>query len=252
MIRIALAAGVLLAGFGAAAQESGGANVRFEQVPNSLTLRAKIYKNDGDRNIETGEILQQQSIVAKQGNGIPTAPPPVGISIVTVCALDFPTVTTCTGTGLPPSLPRFFVDKGNAIGIKSMPDGTTPNDKRINGLIPGATPAASAERMSITFNCTDALCGPRITSGRLILNAISHAPRTVFLYPTQNGTVVGSAPDRQSISVAPTLPGSQRPFRAARRRSTSARRRWRACPRSTGFRSARAAPMCCSPSDWPT
>ena len=32
MMRWALAAGVLLSGFGAAAQDGGGANVRFEQL----------------------------------------------------------------------------------------------------------------------------------------------------------------------------------------------------------------------------
>ena len=73
-MRWALAAGVLLSGFGAAAQDGGGANVRFEQLPNSLTIRAKIYKNDGDRNIETGEILAEQTFTATQGGGIPVTP----------------------------------------------------------------------------------------------------------------------------------------------------------------------------------
>ena len=184
-MRWALAAGVLLSGFGAAAQDGGGANVRFEQLANSLTIRAKIYKNDGDRNIETGEILAEQTFTATQGGGIPITQ--LTFSIVTVCALDFlgpPSVTSCPAYDAGPvDLPRFFVDKSEAIGIKSVADGTTASQKRINRLIPSTTPAASAERMQLIFNCTNALCGPSITSGRLILNRVDGTPRTIFLYP---------------------------------------------------------------------
>ena len=187
LIRWALAAGVLLSGFAAAAQDGGGANVRFEQLPSSLTIRAKIYKNDGDRNVETGEILAEQSYTATRAAGSRSAHSTSSPS----ARSTFPArVTACTGTGLSPGLPRFFVDNSTAIGIKSAADGTTANEKRINGLIPSTTPVASSERMQLTFNCTNALCGPVITSGHLILNQVDGTPRTILLYPTLGAAVV--------------------------------------------------------------
>jgi hypothetical protein len=187
MLRGLIAAGILLAGFGAAAQES--TNVQFEQRPNSLVIRAKIYKDDGDRVVETGELIAEEKYFATQGNGIPVT----AFTLVTVCALDFPVATTCAASQLSPTLPRFFVDKAEGIGINSASDDSA-NRRRINRR----TGSESAERMSLTFNCTDASCGPSITSGRIILNKLTGTSPTVFLYTTLGGTVVGSR-----ITVAP-------------------------------------------------
>lgn len=181
MLRGLIAAGILLSGFGAAAQES--TNVQFEQRPNSLIIRAKLYKDDGDRLVETGELVTEQTYVATQGNGIPVN----ALTLATVCALDYPGVTTCPAVQLAPALPRFFVDKVEGIGVFTITDDSA-NRRRINRR----TGSESAERMSLTFNCTDASCGPSITSGRIVLNKLTGTSPTVFLYTTLGGTVVGT------------------------------------------------------------
>ena len=187
MRRLLLAAGLLLVGFDAAATNppAGGANVRFEQLPSSLKLVATIYRNDGDRVIETGEVLATQTYTPPQDGGIPLKK----FTIVTVCAYDFPSVQACLSSQVAPTLPRFNVNKPDGIGIRSVADGTTTRNKRINGV---TTTGASSERMSLQFNCTDALCGSKITSARLVLNYIDGTPRTVFLYPMLNGVVAAN------------------------------------------------------------
>ena len=88
-------------------------------------------------------------------------------------------------------MPRFNVDQGEAIGITSLADGNTASKKRING---GTEAVGSTERMSLTFNCGNAACGPSITSARLILNCMDGSDRTVLLYPTNGGAVLPGGP----------------------------------------------------------
>jgi hypothetical protein len=195
MLRLLVGAGVLLASAGAMAQSSGdagGVNVRFLQLQGKLTLMAQMYKNDNDRSVETGEPLAGQTFTPAQGGGIPVS----AFTIVTVCALDFPGTPGCPPNQLSPNVPRFYVDKADAIGIVSAADGTGASKKRINFVYTTGTPSTtqSAERMSLTFNCTNADCGPSITSGRIILSRVDGSPRTVLLYPTKAGTLLAVPP----------------------------------------------------------
>jgi hypothetical protein len=195
MLRLLVGVGVLLASAGAMAQssgDSGGVNVRFLQQQGKLTLMAQMYKNDNDRSVETGEPLAGQSYTPPQGGGIPVS----AFTIVTVCALNYPGTPGCPPNQLSPNTPRFNVDKADAIGIASAADGTKSTKKRVNFVYTTGEPSTtqSAERVSLTFNCTNAECGPSITSGRIILSRVEGSPRVVLLYPTRGGTPLSVPP----------------------------------------------------------
>lgn len=195
MLRLLVGVGVLLASAGAMAQSSGdagGVNVRFLQQQGKLTLMAQMYKNDNDRSVETGEPLAGQTYTPAQGGGIPLS----AFTIVTVCALDYPGTPNCPPNQLSPNVPRFYVDKADAIGIVSAADGNTATKKRINSVYTTGAPSTtqSAERASITFNCTNVDCGPSITSGRIILSRVDGTSRTILLYPTRGGIPLAVPP----------------------------------------------------------